>query len=258
METLPKHRAERILSVNRTGGSAPVVVESAAGHFLVKLRGAAQGLPPLIAEIIVAELAGALGLPVPERALITLDALVPSDDKNDELADLLARSHGSNLGFRLLPGARDLRPDRLEQVEPDVAAQIVWLDALVLNPDRTAPSPNVLVWHGRPWLIDHGASLSFHYDWDSLTEASPREPGPPLEQHLLFARALPLAAVDESAARALPREVLRAACARVPTEFLASAFPEQDPARTREAYVAFLWKRLKSPRPFVPVAPALA
>jgi HipA-like protein len=252
METLPKHRAERILSVNRTGGSAPVVVESAAGRFLVKLRGAAQGLPPLIAEIIVAELAGALGLPVPERALVTLDAQVPSDDKNDELADLLARSHGNNLGFRLLPGARDLRPDRLSQVEPDVAAQIVWLDALVLNPDRTAQSPNVLVWHGRPWLIDHGASLSFHYDWDAVTEESPREPGLPLEQHLLFERALPLSTVDESAARALPREVLRAACARVPTEFLASAFPEQDPERTREAYVAFLWKRLKAPRPFVP------
>ncbi len=249
---LPRHHAQRILSVNRAGGSAPVVVESGAGRFLVKLRGAAQGLPPLVAEIIVAELAAALGLPVPERALMTLDALVPSDDKNDELADLLARSHGDNLGFRLLPGARDVRPDRLAQVEPDVAAQIMWLDALVLNPDRTAQSPNVLIWHGRPWLIDHGACLSFHYDWDGVTEASPREPGLPLEQHLLFPRALPLATVDANAAHALPREVLRAACARVPTEFLASAFPGQDPERTREAYVAFLWKRLKPPRPFVP------
>jgi hypothetical protein len=249
---LPRHHAERILSVNRQGGSAPVVVECAAGRFLVKLRGAAQGLPPLVAEIIVAELAAALGLPVPERVLITLDASVPSDDRNDELADLLARSHGDNLGFRFLPGAHDLRPDQLSQVEPDVAAQILWLDALVQNPDRTAQSPNVLVWHGRPWLIDHGACLSFHYDWDAVTEASPREPGPPLSQHLLFARALPLAGVDDNAARALSRQVLRSACRRVPTEFLASAFPDQDPERTREAYVAFLWKRLKSPRPFVP------
>jgi HipA-like protein len=251
---LPRHHVERVLSVNRLGGSAPVVVESAAGRFVVKLRGAAQGLPPLVAEIIVAELAAALGLPVPERALMTLDAHVPSDDRNDELADLLARSHGDSLGFRLLPGARDLRPDQLQQVDPDVAAQIVWLDALVLNPDRTAASPNVLVWHGRPWLIDHGACLSFHYDWDSVTEASPREPGPPSERHLLFARALPLSSVDESSARAISRELLRAACARVPTEFLASAFPDQDPERTREAYVAFLWKRLKAPRPFVPRA----
>lgn len=250
-EMLLRHHAQRVLSVNRMGGSAPVLVECAAGRFLVKLRGAAQGLPPLVAEIIVAELAAALGLPVPERALITLDALVPSDDRNDELADLLARSHGTSLGFRFLPGARDLRPEQLSQVEPDVAAQIVWLDALVLNPDRTPQSPNVLVWHGRPWLIDHGACLSFHYDWDAVTEASPREPGLPLAQHLLFARALPLDAVDESATRALSRQVLRAACARVPTEFLTGAFPDQDPERTREAYVAFLWKRLKSPRPFV-------
>jgi HipA-like protein len=251
---LPSHHALRVLSVNKRGSSAPVVVETAAGRFLVKLRGAAQGVPPLIAEIIVAELAGALGLPVPERSLISLDEHVPSDDRNDELADLLGRSHGSNLGFRFLPAALDLRLDQLGSIEPDVAAQIVWLDALVMNPDRSARNPNILLWNRRPWLIDHGACLSFHYDWARVNEQSPREPGPPLPAHLLFARALPLAEIDQSAAALLPREVLRAACACVPAEFLASAFPDQDAERTRAAYVAFLWKRLKAPRPFVPGA----
>jgi HipA-like protein len=255
---LPSHHALRVLSVNKRGSSAPVVVETAAGRFVVKLRGAAQGLPPLVAEIIVAELASALGLPVPERALVTLDEHVPSDDKNDELADLLARSRGMNLGFRELRAARDLRLDQLQRIERDVAAQILWLDGLVMNPDRTAQNPNILLWNERPWLIDHGACLAFHYDWQHVTEASPREPGPALHQHLLFARALPLAEIDADAARALPREVLRAACACVPAEFLASAFPDQDPERTRAAYVAFLWKRLKPPRPFVPAAPTRA
>jgi hypothetical protein len=254
MNVLPQHHALRVLSVNRRGSSAPVVVETAAGRFLTKLRGAAQGLPPLIAEIIVAELAGALGLPVPERVLITLDEHVPSDDKNDELADALARSHGHNLGFRFLPAARDIRLDELRLIEPDVAAQIVWLDALVQNPDRGAKNPNILLWNRRPWLIDHGACLSFHYDWAGVSEQAPREPGPALDTHVLFARALPLVEIDDGAARLLPREVLRAACAAVPAEFLASAFPDQEPARARAAYVAYLWKRLKAPRPFVPAS----
>jgi hypothetical protein len=253
---LPRHRALHVLSVIRRGSSAPVVVETSAGRFVVKLRGAAQGLPPLIAEIIVAELASALGLPVPERTLITLDEHTPSDDRNDELAGLLERSVGLNLGFRFLDAARDIRLDQLELVEPDVAAQIMWLDALVLNHDRSAQNPNIMIWNKRPWLIDHGAALSFHYDWASVTEESPRELGPPLHTHLLFARALPLADVDAEATRALSREALRAACAAVPAELLTSAFPDQDPERARAAYVAFLWKRLKAPRPFVPRAPA--
>ena len=104
---LPTLQAERVLGVERRGSSAPVLVETTSGRFIVKLRGAAQGVPPLIAEIITAELATVLGLPVPERALVQLDSDVPSDDRNDELADLLEASRGLNLGFRYLPGARD-------------------------------------------------------------------------------------------------------------------------------------------------------
>ena len=107
--SLPRYDALRIVRAIRRGSSSPVVVVTAAGLFLVKLRGAAQGIPPLIAEIIVAELAGSLSLPVPERAIVTLDETVPSDDRNDELGDLLARSRGANLGFRFLDGAVDLR-----------------------------------------------------------------------------------------------------------------------------------------------------
>jgi hypothetical protein len=251
MSPLPAYRAERILGRDRHGSSSPVVAETEAGRFFVKLRGAAQGVPPLIAEIVVAELAMALGLPVPERVLIELDARVPSLDRNDELLDLLARSYGQNLGSRVLPGASDLGPHQLVLIEPELAALIVWLDALVLNPDRTPQNPNILLWHRRPWLIDHGAALSFHYDWSDVDEQAPRAAGPARSAHVLSGRALPLERVDETAAAALSREVLEAALAQVPDAFLDAAFPGHDTARLRAAYVAFLWKRLKPPRPFV-------
>jgi hypothetical protein len=252
--TLPSFRALRILSAVRRGSSLPVVVDTEAGRFLLKLRGAAQGLPPLIAEVIVAELATALGLPVPERAWIALDGDVPSEDRNDELADTLAASHGMNLGFRWLDGATDLREDRLGQVDRELAARVLWLDGLVMNPDRTRRNPNILLWHDGPWLVDHGAALSFHYDWSAVTEQSPRESGFIEAGHVLSSVAH-AADVDAEAAKSISRSVLRGAIEAVPTEILTSAFPDLEPPRVRAAYAAFLWKRLKAPRPFVPSAP---
>ena len=246
------YRAERILSAIRRGSSWPIVAETAAGTFLVKLRGAAQGVPPLIAEIMVAELAAALGLPVPERVLIELDDSVPSNDRNDELADLLRASRGINLGLRLLPGATDIRLDQMHLIAAPLASRILWLDGLVMNPDRTVRNPNILIWHRSPWLIDHGAALAFHYDWSGVTEQSPREAYPAAQDHLLFSRAREIDAVDQEAARIVSRDVLLAACNEVPAEFLRAAFPVDDAERLRAAYVAFLWKRLKPPRPFLP------
>lgn len=253
---LPRHSARRVLRALRRGSSSPVVIDTSAGQFVAKLRGAAQGLPPLVAEIIVAELAEALGLPVPERVIVTFEADLPSDDGNDELRDLLTASVGDNLGLRWLPGATDLRLDQLDAVDPDTAATIAWLDGLVMNPDRTPQNPNILLWHRQPWLIDHGAALPFHHDWDSVTEQSPREVESALARHLFASRAGPLASVDGRAARVLSLAALNGACARVPDAFLSAAFPGQAPERVRAAYVAFLWKRLKPPRPFVPDATA--
>jgi len=255
---LPRLPARRVLSVLRRGSSAPVVVETDAGRFVVKLRGAAQGLPPLVAEVVVAELAGALGLAVPERAVVVLDPQVPREDHDsrppglesltDEIADLLDASPGENLGVRLLPGAKDVTAERLAELDRDWALRVAWLDGLVMNRDRTRANPNILLWHGAPWLIDHGAALTFHHDWRSLTEQSPRETGPPFEEHALFLAGSSLASVDEEAARALPREVLHQAADRIPETFFPAG---EDAARTRAAYVAFLWKRLAPPRPFV-------
>jgi hypothetical protein len=250
---LPAHPALRVLAARR-GSSWPVVVQTPAGQFLTKLRGAAQGTAPLIAEIIVAEIATLLGLPVPERALITLGDDVPSDDERDEFVDLLKASRGENLGFRFLAGAADLREDQLSLVSAELATRIVWLDGLVMNPDRTAMNPNILLWHRQPWLIDHGAALPFHYDWSSVTEESPRASGPSAREHLLVRRVERIAEVDALCACILSHDALTTSVARVPRSFITSTFPHDDPERIRLSYVAFLRKRLKAPRPFLPDA----
>jgi hypothetical protein len=248
-------RARRIVSSHKLGSSWPVVAETEEGRFLVKLRGAAQGTAALVAEVIVAELADALGLAVPRRALLHLDPDVECADRDQELGDLLRASEGLNLGFRFLEGAREMAPEDAAATSDDLACPVLWLDALVMNPDRTPRNPNVLVAEGRSWLIDHGAALPFQYAWNAVTEDSPRSAAYPLERHLFATRAHRLGHWDERLAARLPREVVDEAIARVPDDFLAPLLggaPDPDRLRRRRtAYHTFLWKRLKAPRPFV-------
>ena len=232
------------------GNSSPVVVETPAGRFVLKLRGAGHGVLALVAEVIVAELAEQLGLSVPERALVELPPDVRSDDRNDELADLLARSTGMNLGFRLLDGASVANARFLESLDDDVVARLLFLDGLTQNPDRTPANPNVLFWKNQPWLIDHGSALGFHHDWSLVSEDSPREPWS-YATHVFAHRSALLAHFDPLLAPLLGRDALTAAVAAVPDEFLATVDAAASPRFTRSAYHAFLWKRLKPPRPFV-------
>jgi HipA-like protein len=246
----PIFPVRRVLSRVRTGSSMPIVVETPAGRFVAKLRGAAQGTPALVAEVIVAGLGERLGLPVPERALVELPADVQTDDRNDELADLLQASVGQNLGFRWLDGARVLSVPEAARVDDEFAVRVLWLDALVMNLDRTPSNPNILLSKGQPFLIDHGAALTFQYDWAQVSEESPRAP---VDHglHLFGARHGLLARWDTPLAAVLTREVLEAVVAEVPDSFLSARPAEWSPARARAAYVAFLWKRLRAPRPFV-------
>jgi hypothetical protein len=240
-----------VLARLRAGSSSPIVADTAAGRFVVKLRGAAQGPAALAAEVIVAELAERLGLPVPERVSIELGANVESDDANDELGDLLTASVGDNLGFRWLEGASVWPPGEAARIADEFAVRVLWLDGLVQNPDRTWANPNVLRFRGQPWLIDHGAALPFQYDWAQVDEDSPRAPDD-LAGHLFEARRGLLRSHDDELARALTREVLEQVLDAVPDSFLVARPPEWSLARARSAYAAYLWKRLRAPRPFVP------
>ena len=221
----------------------------------MKLKGAAQGTAPLVAEIAVAHVAEALGLPVPARHLVELSAETPRDDREDELGDLLDASVGLNLGFEWIESAREVDESDLKRLRSTIGARILWLDRFVLNVDRTRPNPNVLVRAERYWLIDHGASLPFHYDWEAVTEDSPGMAWAPRVSHLFHAESAGdgWTQCDAACAQLVSREILRAAFASVPDEFLAPLVPMGSARaieRRREAYSAFLWKRLKAPRAF--------
>ena len=151
-------RATRYATPLREGGSLPGVVEAEDdGMYVVKWRGAGQGAKALVAEVIVGELARAVGLPVPELVLVDVDPVLARAEPDPEIQELIEASAGLNVGLDFLPGA--LAYDAAFSVSPELAALIVWLDELTLNIDRTPRNPNLLVWHDRLWLIDHGAAL---------------------------------------------------------------------------------------------------
>jgi len=244
-------RAARVLSTFR-GSSWPVLVLAGDEKLVVKLRGTAQGLLPLVAEVVVGALADALGLATPERCLVEVPPRLTSDDPHEELRDLLERSHGLNLGLRYLEGFRNVTVGDASRIDPELAARIVWLDALVQNPDRTAKNPNLMIKAGKIQLIDHGAALDFHHDWRRVTEQAPREAGQFVGDHLLQVSEQQLRAADAALAPKISRETLDQALAQVPDDFLESLGAD-GPARQRAAYVAYLRKRLHAPRPFVAV-----
>jgi len=206
-----------------------------------------------VAEVVVASLADRLGLPVPERRIVALAADTPSDDRNDELADLLQASVGENLGFRFIAEARPFVAADLPGVTRDFAAEVCWLDWLTLNPDRSPSNPNLMVEGARLWLIDHGAALPFQHDWSAVTESSPLRPALKVP-HILAEIGGDVAQWDAHLTERIGREDLIAALDQVPDSFLAPLIaPPPDAegiARRRQAYVAFLWKRLRGPHHF--------
>lgn len=236
-------QAVEVLRRERSGSSLPVVVRVADGtSWFTKLAGSAQGVLPLVAELIVAELIDAMGLAVPARAIITVPPAIASVDQNDELRDLLDASVGMNVGFAVLDDARNLTRPEYERVPLDVAASVLWLDTLVQNYDRSPANPNIMVRRGRYWLIDHGATLPVHHDWSRLTEDTPRQPYA-VGQHV-FGWAAPVLSITHHEMRdRVTRDVLGAAVNVVPTEWLAQT--AADAPRRRAMYAAYLWKRLR-------------
>src|SRR4051812_37592125 len=143
------------------------------GTYVVKFTGAGQGRKALVAEVIVGSLATALGLPTPRLVTVDVDPVLAANEPDEEVQDLLRRSAGRNLGVDYLPGALDLDVGAFE-LDPRFAGQVLWFDALVGNVDRSWRNPNLLFWHGRPYLIDHGASLTFHHNWAGAGSAAER------------------------------------------------------------------------------------
>ena len=245
-------KAKKVLSAFRQGSSWPVLVEAEKRRVFTKLRATAHGTAPLVAEIVVGELADVLGIATPARCLIEIELGIESEYANEELFELLARSAGLNLGFEWLEGYRDVTVGDARRISPVQAAPIIWLDALVQNPDRSEQNPNLMIRAGHISLIDNGAALMFQYDWEHVTEQAPRQPGAFVDRHLLHVPTQQLADCDAALAPKLTRDVLERALAAVPDDFLLPLVPAgSDAARHRALYVAYLWKRLRAPRPFV-------
>jgi hypothetical protein len=256
---LPVHLATRYVVPLREGGSLPAVVETGSGElFVVKFRGAGQGPRALLAELIVGMLASEAGLPVPGLALVEVDPALGRGERDPEIQDLLRASHGVNVGLRYLEGAFNFDPSAASDlVDPHLAADLVWFDALVTNPDRTARNPNLLIHQRRPWLIDHGAALFVHHSWDRLDEARTRSPFEAIRDHVLLSRSGDLAAADRRMAERLGADVVDRVLEALPTDLLLDPLARGtfDSAEAhRDRYRAYLMARLAPPRPFLAAA----
>ncbi|MFB9378470.1 HipA family kinase [Kineococcus gynurae] len=242
--------ATRYVTPLREGGSLPGLVEADDdGMYVVKFVGAGQGRRVLVAEILCAGLAAALGLDVPELVLVDVDPVIGRGEPDEEVQDLLLRSVGTNLGMDFLPGALSFDP-AVDPVDPGWAARVLWFDAFCLNVDRSWRNPNALWWGGRPWLIDHGAALYFHHDW-ARSAASVARPLRHAEDHLLLRAAADVTTVDAASAAALDPDVLEAVVGAVGDKWLADEPGFGDVGEVRAAYREWLAGRLAGPRPWV-------
>jgi hypothetical protein len=228
--TLRHVAATRYVAPLREGGSLPGLVEADdLGMYVVKFHGAGQGPKVLVAEVLVGELARALGLPVPELVVVEMDPRLAPAEPDQEVQDLLRASPGANLGLDYLPGSLGFEP-AVDRIDPELAAQVLWVDGLTDNVDRTWRNPNLLTWHRRPWLIDHGAALYWQHHWATRQGAVTRPLRTAQEHVLLGSLVTPGLLTDILAA--------------VPDAWLVLEPDAPDPASVRAAYVDLLVARL--------------
>ncbi|MCW3022461.1 MAG: aminotransferase class [Conexibacter sp.] len=237
--------ATRYVLPLREGGSMPGLVEADDdGLYVVKFRGAGQGLKALVAEVIVGELARALDLAVPEIVVVDVDPLLAAAEPDPEIQELVEASGGGNAALDFLPGALPFSPAAPVGVTPELAADVVWLDALTANVDRTPRNPNMLIWHGRLWLIDHGAALYQHHG-PKWPEGAAAAGFPLIADHVLLPFAGSILDADARLAPKVDPQTVATTVASVPDDWLGD-----DPAAARAAYLTYLDERLTAPRAF--------
>jgi len=258
--TLRTVGATRYVTPLREGGSLPGLVEADDdGLYVLKFSGAGQGVRALMAEVLAGELARALELPVPELVLMDLDPALGRAEPDLEIKELIDRSPGINLGVDFRPGALPFDPWLSPDPGPELAASIVWFDALVTNVDRSPRNANLLVWHRRLWCIDHGAALYVHHTWrDPAGHA--RRPFEQVRDHILLPFAGSIEEADARLAAAVDERLLARIAGLLPDEWLTVAPATDGSGRSlgvddsRAAYVEYLRRRLEAPRDFVTTA----
>jgi hypothetical protein len=239
----------RYVTPLREGGSLPAIVEADDGFlYVLKFRGAGQGVKALIAELIGGEIARTLGLRVPEIVFANVDPAFGRTEPDEEIQDLLKFSAGLNLALHYLSGAINFDPV-VNKVDPLLASQIVWLDALLMNVDRTVRNTNLLMWRKELWIIDHGASLYFHHTWSNWEEQS-LKPFVKIKDHVLLRSASELDKVDESFRSILTTEKVISIVGLIPDEWLTSE-SAPNPDENRKVYQQFLLNRISQSHIFV-------
>ena len=243
-------QATRYVIPLREGGSLPAIVEADdLGLYVVKFRGAGQGVLALIAEVIAGEIGRALGLRVPELVFVEIDPALGRNEPDYEIRQLLKASPGLNLGLDYLPGSTMFDPAARDSAPAEEASLLVWFDAFVQNVDRTPRNANLLVWHGKLYPIDHGAALFFHHNWGTR-EQKIESPFTEISEHVLLPWATQIGHAAALAHERLTPETLERIVNLVPESWLA-AVPDGVPAAERRAgYVDFLTRRLAGSRIF--------
>lgn len=237
----------RYITPLREGGSLPAIVEANDDFlYVLKFRGAGQGVKALIAELLGGEIARALGFRVPEIVFAKVDSAFGRTEPDEEIQDLLRFSEGLNIGLHYLSGAISFDPV-VNRIDSLTASKIVWLDCLLTNVDRTARNTNMLMWNKELWLIDHGAALYFHHSWTNWAEQSTRAFAQ-VKNHVLLPWASEMAAADSSFKKILTKDVIHAIVSLIPDEFI-SAHDESGEAR--EVYRQFLLNRINESHNFV-------
>ena len=233
----------RYITPLREGGSMPAIAEADDGFmYVVKFRGAGQGVKALIAELIGGEIARVLGFRVPELVFVTLDAAFGRTEPDEEIQHLLRASIGLNLGLHYLSGSITFDPV-VKTADAALASKIVWLDMFLANVDRTARNTNMLLWYKDIWLIDHGASLYFHHSWQNW-EAQAARPFTHIKDHVLLPEATELALTDTLFHTLLTADRIRSIVNMIPEEWLGIDAPFESKEQHREAYITYLTTRL--------------
>lgn len=239
----------RYVTPLREGGSLPAIAEADDGFlYVLKFRGAGQGVKALVAEIIGGELARLSGLKVPEIVFADLDEAFGRTEPDEEIQDLLKASVGKNLALHYLSGAISFDA-AVSKVDAVTASSIVWLDALLMNVDRTARNTNMLMWRKELWLIDHGAALYFHHSWNDPVQQAKR-PFIQIKDHVLLPAATELEAVNERLTKVITREKIAAIVHLIPDDFL--QWEEGlTPSDIRNGYIDFISTRLENAGDFI-------
>lgn len=240
----------RYVTPLREGGSMPALAE-ADDEFLyvLKFKGAGQGVKALIAELIGGEIARVLGFKVPELVFANLDEAFGRTEGDEEIQDLLKFSIGLNLALHYLSGSITFDPVA-SKVDSHLSSQIVWLDSLITNVDRTARNTNMLLWKSELWLIDHGAAFYFHHSWDNWKGQALR-PFAKIKDHVLLAEASELEAVDQDFRAVLTDEVIEGIVQLIPDDWLLKDSPFTSPEEHRGAYAEYLKVRIAHSEIFV-------